>query len=422
MQVRLFYSAQQEFLRKNEQALPSSIQFPAHVMVHMSQGQRLNLVGNDEPALRIHDLIKAPENTEWSQEKKHSWDASEPATVYHTPEMMPDGTPTTAATVILRTKGCHWWWSSGCTFCGYFNDTRDDVESADLHAQWEFAKKKLSGFEGMDMVKVYTSGSLLEDREIPVDFQETVLRECHEMNKHLVIESRTEQCTEEKLSWAKSINPEFTVAIGLEAHDEEVLKFHVNKGFTLKSWKRAVVNLQNAGLRVKTYLMFKPPFMSEGDALEHCVKWIADVAEVSDEISVNPMNIQRGTIIDRLFRAKEYRPPWLWSLVELIERVNSIIHPKGGVNGEADQISRLLIHPTAGGRIRGSHNCGKCDKHVVAAIERYSVSGDMREFVGLDCACKKAWRTEIELDVSLPAVLGVGIDRRGDPMMHLRSP
>ena len=59
---------------------------------------------------------------------------------------------------------------------------------------------------------------------------------------------------------------------------------------------------------------------------------------------------------------------------------------------------------------------------MVAAIERYSVSGDMREFAGLDCTCKKAWRTEIELDVSLPAVLGVGIDRRGDPMIHLRSP
>ena len=95
----------------------------------MSGGQRLNLLGDNSSAVRLHDLIKAPENTEWAQERKHSWDATEPATVYHTPEMLPDGTPTTAATVILRTKGCHWWWSSGCTFCGYFNDTRDDVES-----------------------------------------------------------------------------------------------------------------------------------------------------------------------------------------------------------------------------------------------------------------------------------------------------
>ena len=62
--------------------------------------------------------------------------------------------------------------------------------------------------------------------------------------------------------------------------------------------------------------------MSEGDALNHGVKWILDVAEKSDEISVNPMNIQNGTVIDRLFRNNEYRPPWLWSLVELIHKVH----------------------------------------------------------------------------------------------------
>ena len=109
--------------------------------------------------------------------------------------------------MILRTKGCHWWWSSGCTFCGYFNDTRDDITSEDLHAQWEFARQKFDDFSEHGMVKVYTSGSLLEDREIPVDFQETVLRDCHHLGKELVIESRTEQCSKEKLAWAKSINP-----------------------------------------------------------------------------------------------------------------------------------------------------------------------------------------------------------------------
>ena len=29
------------------------------------------------------------------------------------------------------------------------------------------------------------------------------------------------------------------------------------------------------------------------------------------------------------------------------------------------------------------HNCGKCDSEVVAAIERYAVSGDLLEFEGL---------------------------------------
>ena len=102
----------------------------------------LTLVGNNDKPARIHHLVKAPANTPWAREKQQSWDADKPATVYVTPETLPDGTPCSAVTVILRTKGCHWWWSSGCTFCGYFNDTRDDVTNENLHSQWESAKDK----------------------------------------------------------------------------------------------------------------------------------------------------------------------------------------------------------------------------------------------------------------------------------------
>ena len=85
-------------------------------------------------------------------------------------------------------------------------------------------------------------------------------------------------------------------------------------------------------------------------------------------------------------------------------------------------MSRLIIHPTAGGKVRGAHNCGKCDSEVVAAIERYSVSGDIHELDGLDCSCKKVWKSEIELDKSMPIPLGAGKNRRGNPLLHLRSP
>ena len=388
----------------------------------MSDANSLPLLGSGEKGLRIHDLVKAPANTPWAKAKQQSWDASEPATVYTTPEVLADGTPCSAITVILRTKGCHWWWSSGCTFCGYFNDTRDDVTSEDLHAQWAAAKEKFDDFNDQAMVKVYTSGSLLEDREIPVDFQETVLKDCARLGKELIVESRCEQLTEGKLAWATSINPEFTVAIGLEAYDDEVLRFHVNKGFTTKSWDRAVANLKKFNLRIKTYLMFKPPFMSEADALDHCVSWIESVAEHSDEISVNPMNIQRGTVIDRLHRHNEYRPPWLWSLVDMIQRAHPIIHPDNGINGDPDQVSRLIVHPTAGGKIRGSHNCGSCDAEVVAAIERYAVSGSLAEFDGLECSCQEVWKAEVNLERFLPVPLGLSKPRRGSVIQRLRSP
>ena len=84
--------------------------------------------------------------------------------------------PCSAITVILRTKGRHWWWSSGCTFCGYFNDTRDDVTNDDLHAQWA-RPKKFDNFADQAMVKVYTS-SLLEDEKFPSISRDRASRLC----------------------------------------------------------------------------------------------------------------------------------------------------------------------------------------------------------------------------------------------------
>ncbi|MEC8788791.1 MAG: hypothetical protein VXX17_01865, partial [Candidatus Thermoplasmatota archaeon] len=87
-----------------------------------------------------------------------------------------------------------------------------------------------------------------------------------------------------------------------------------------------------------------------------------------------------------------------------------------------DQVSRLIIHPTAGGKVRGAHNCGSCDDEVVAAIERYSVSGDIDDLDGLSCDCQEVWKTEVELDQKMPIPLGSGKNRRGDALLHLRSP
>jgi len=386
----------------------SSAKVPTSAMANSS-----GILGDGSKAIKIHHLIKAPENSPESISFRESWDATKPVTVYKTPENLPDGTPCTAATVILRTKGCAWWWKSGCTFCGYFNDVRDDVSIRDMFSQWESAKESTNNFEGCSMVKVYTSGTFFEDRENPPEWQECVLRETAEMGLHLVVEAQAQMCTPEKIKWVAERHPGCTVAIGLEAYDDKVLRFHVNKGFTTKQWHRAVEMLRENELRVKTYLIFKPPFMSEGDALNHTTKWISQVSKYSDEVSVNPMNIQKNTVVDRLFRNGEYRPPWLWSLVEMVKRSYEEI---------SSSQCRIIIHPTAGGKIRGAHNCGSCDDDVVAAIERFSVSANIGEFEGLGCQCEEHWKAELGIDQTLPLPLGTGAFRRGNPIDLVRAP
>src|SRR2546422_1051767 len=48
-------------------------------------------------------------------------------------------------------------------------------------------------------------------------------------------------------------------------------------------------------------------------------------------------------------------------------------------------------HPTAGGMVRGAHNCGTCDRRVVNAIEEFSL-GLRADFADLSCACQDVWR------------------------------
>ena len=55
------------------------------------------MLGSDKQAVKVHHLVKAPENSPESIKIRESWDAQKPATVYKTPERLPDGTPCTAA-------------------------------------------------------------------------------------------------------------------------------------------------------------------------------------------------------------------------------------------------------------------------------------------------------------------------------------
>ena len=87
--------------------------------------------------------------------------------------------------------------------------------------------------------------------------------------------------------------------------------------------------------------------MSEGDALVHTTSWLTKVAPYSDEVSVNPMNIQKNTIVDRLFRNKEYRP-WLWSLVEMILRSHEHLGDDSCRTLSTPQVERFVALTIAG--------------------------------------------------------------------------
>ena len=282
--------------------------------------------------------------------------------------------------IIFRTRGCYWAQASGCSMCGYVNDVAREVSVADLSHQLDAVLRKHAG---QPMVKVYTSGNFFDDHEVAPEMREKILKELGDRCDKVIVETLSHLLRREQLDTATKHVDELEVAFGLESTDPKVLRHSVNKVWGLEEHARAAALCHDAGATVKTYLLVKPPFLTEREAIEDAVRSGHDADPHSDTISFNPVNVQSRTLVERLFRRGEYRPPWLWSVVDVLERTR-------------DLKAHVKSHPTAGGMVRGAHNCGACDRKVVDAIEEFSL-GLRQDFSDLSCSCKDLWREYLDL-------------------------
>lgn len=289
-----------------------------------------------------------------------------------------DGNIVDTMVMIMRTNGCCWARTGGCNMCGYRQASLESVTESDLNAQIDQA---LSRYKGEPFVKIYTSGSFFDENEIPASIRERIFAEFKDC-KRILVESRPEFVTEDMLS---KVPKTLTLALGMESADSDILETSINKGFTFEDTKRAGMLAKEAGLTVRTYLLLKPPFLTEGKAIEDAVASARLADSFSDEISINPLNVQFGTYVERLWKRGEFRSPWIWSLTDVFKQLS------GTVN------SRLMSSPSGGGSQRGVHNCGECDSMVLEAVEKYSFSQNIKD-LDVSCKCIGKWKDYIQAE------------------------
>ena len=281
-----------------------------------------------------------------------------------------------AFVAILRTRGCYWADGKGCSMCGYAKDTLGRSATPEELATQLAAI--LRQYHDEPYVKFYTSGSFLDDREVDPVSRAAFVSAFAGRAKRLLFESLPEFVTPETVGPLRDAFPgELEIALGLESADPVVLGRFVTKGSPPSDYFDAFDRGRRAGAKIKAYLLLKPPYLTEGESVEDVVRSIRATAPKVDAISVNPVHIQNGTVVEHLFRRGRYRPPWLWSLVEVLQR------------GAAERGStRLVTFPTAGGLPRGPHNCRTCDPGVLAALETASLDQRFDGLAALSCACR----------------------------------
>jgi hypothetical protein len=271
------------------------------------------------------------------------------------------GMPEKTMVCIFRTTGCAWYKFTACSMCGYFNDTSPEIVDENLMRQIDTLYDSLNDTK---ILKIFTSGSFLDPNEVHPAVRDYFIERMKDKIDKLLVESRTEYIRPETLQPFKKAGIDLRIAIGLESADDYIMKYSVNKGSTLKKFIDAANILQREKIELRTYLLFKPPFISEKRAIEDIEKSVAIVAPYSADMSINPMNIQKNTLVERLWKKGLYRPPRLYSLARILIDLGDK-YP-------------VLSYPTGGNKERGIHN-DKYDGKLLDLIMQSSLDHNFTE-------------------------------------------
>ncbi len=302
-------------------------------------------------------------------------------------------------TIILRSKGCSWGLSEkgGCSMCGYYLDAmNEDVSTTQLKNQFDFAyNKKINEIINDPhnfIFKIYNSGSFLDDNEIPQEVRTYIYDKISKLEKikEFVIESRLEYIKTEKLEEIREFFDKkyLEIAIGLETTDDYIRNNYINKGVLFESFIGALNLLKEYKIGVRVYLLLKPPFLNEQGAIDDCSNSIKKLIELNvNSISINPLNIQKGTLAEHLWFQNRYRPPWFYSLFKCLKK---------SIRQENLKSIRILSDPSGAGTKRGIHNCLKkeCESSARKRLQKFVFTQDLRELeqLGYECECKKKYQ------------------------------
>lgn len=338
--------------------------------------------------------------------KETSW---EQAAEWHLKYANLNGKKVLALTIILSPTGCDWARKGGCTMCGEFEGAHKRktlINNPQFHISqfasavgnpeiWKAARKENIP---ISWLRIYQEGNYTNPKETSVKSQEIILRLAAHIAgiKKVTIESRPQYLNEENVSSLSKIfnrtDIEFEIGMGLEARNDIVRNVCINKQGTEKQFKDAVKLLKKYNILPLAYVLLKPPFLTEKEAIDEAVSTAHFAANIGFfRISFEPMSIHPYTLVDALRQTESYKSPWLWSVIEVTKQCADISKFFG--------IGGIGYYPIP--KEYAHNHCdikNNCNKKLVKAILNYNTTRDVSVFNGLSCSCKRVWEKECQIN------------------------
>jgi archaeosine synthase beta-subunit len=300
--------------------------------------------------------------------------------------------------VILRTRGCSYARgpSGGCKHCALLQNSHPGVSHENLERQLEHVLTTYHN-ETFQQLDILTLGSFFDDNEIPEEFRKYALGSAVKIKslRKVFVESRPEFLTVTSLQSALNLlnGAELEVGIGIESSNEFVRRRLLNKGFSLAEVERSVELLSELGASFLGYVLVKPLGMTEKDAIEDAVKSVQYVFQLGEKhkiparVAIEPFYIPRKSVAENEYRRGNYEPLRLWSLIEILERVNQLGVIFVGLNDEG--LSDGLV----------PSNCDSCNPTLLNCLQQYNSDQKIDRLLDQQCSCKEEWKASLGLPV-----------------------
>ncbi len=214
-------------------------------------------------------------------------------------------------TVFLTNRECPWH----CLMCDLWKETAPkSVPSGSIPRQLRHALNDLAAADARHL-KLYNAGSLFDAGAIPVSDYGAVASQCRRFDR-VIVESHPRLIGKRTVLFQELLGTvELEVAMGLETVHPDALS-RLNKGMNLDDFRKATEQLRSRGVRIRAFILVKPPFLTdESEALEWACRtidfaWAAGV----DVVSLIPTRAGNGAM-EELARRGLFAPPQ-WSTVE----------------------------------------------------------------------------------------------------------
>lgn len=291
--------------------------------------------------------------------------------------------------IILAAAGCT---AATCTMCPIPNEAfyglRLNFTPEDFMRQF-YSSFEDEPIDSYQLISVYNSGNWFANREMPAAARQGIYQIiARSQCEGIMVESLPQFITPQAIAEAKAYlgGKRLFVGIGLQSADDIVRNLCINTTCTKEQFERASHLLWEKGYTAKVYLMVKPPFLTEKEAVEetiHSIQYVSDLGY--EDVSICPTRIAPYTVAAELARRGMFTTPSLWTIVDILKRINAVCNIRVAcldINGRDSDTD----YPCT---------CSSCTRLLVDALRTFNTERDISAFTALACSCREKHDVEM---------------------------